>query len=304
LNEAYDEEALWNKARLFINHAMDLAEPRTFDERALWASLTLELLAKAALAHVSPLLIAAPNEEGTNLLIASGLVPGDGTFISVAAKTLFQRCSKAFRPFDAAQAQKIAAARNNYLHGGAASFTRIPEEAWWPSFWAQAVILLTAQDKDVDDFVGPDRIKIVDDHLARNKRNVEHKVEMLIARAAQRLDLIRSGTASARLAAQWSSPFDVKAYLAHSVKATCPACGATGTLEGDYELSSTMRHDQISEEDWETYVDLTVSADYFSCPQCRLVLNGYELIEAAELPLEFGAIGDPADYVEAEYGND
>lgn len=76
----YDHEALWLKAKLFINRAMDDDGYRSFDEQLLWASLALELLAKAALARVSPLLIVEPTEDGTNLLIASGLVKGDPRF--------------------------------------------------------------------------------------------------------------------------------------------------------------------------------------------------------------------------------
>ncbi|MEO7261017.1 MAG: hypothetical protein ABI047_07165 [Jatrophihabitantaceae bacterium] len=72
MSASYDFEALWMKARLFLAHAMDDDEPRTFDERALWASLALELLAKSALSNAHPVLIANPTEEGTNLLIASG----------------------------------------------------------------------------------------------------------------------------------------------------------------------------------------------------------------------------------------
>ncbi|GAC59846.1 hypothetical protein GSI01S_06_00010, partial [Gordonia sihwensis NBRC 108236] len=96
----WNPDALWIKAKLFINHALDDDEPRDFDERALWASLALELLAKAALARVSPLLIAVPNEDGHNLLVASGLVQGEARFTSVQARTLFSRCAKAFKPFN------------------------------------------------------------------------------------------------------------------------------------------------------------------------------------------------------------
>ncbi len=223
MNDGYDYEALWLKARLFINHAMDLDEPRTHDERALWASLALELLAKGALVQINPLLIAEPNEEGTNFFVASGLVPGDGTFVSVKASTLFKRCARAFRPFSAVEANKIAQARNNYLHGGAAAFSPLPADAWWPRFWAQAVVLLHAQDKDLEDFVGFDRVQAVESHLFRNKRNVEQRVEMLIARAQQRVTLTRAGTVPARLAAQWSRPSDRRAYLTYSMNAPCPA---------------------------------------------------------------------------------
>jgi hypothetical protein len=114
----YDYEALWIKAKVFINRAMDPGALRSFDEQAFWASAALELLGKAALAKVSPLLIADPQEEGRNLLIASGLVEGDARFKSVTAKTIFWRCERAFKPFSSNDALKMAAFRNEYLHSG------------------------------------------------------------------------------------------------------------------------------------------------------------------------------------------
>lgn len=131
----YDHDALWLKAKLFLSLALEDGDTRTFDERALWASLALELLGKAALARVSPLLIAVPTEEGANILIAAGLMGGEARFESIKAHTLFSRCSRAFKPFSDRQAQAISRARNDYLHGGAANFTQIPPEAWWPRYW-------------------------------------------------------------------------------------------------------------------------------------------------------------------------
>src|SRR3954453_7270508 len=130
----YDHDALWLKAKMFLNRAMDEEETRPFDERALWATLALELLGKAALARTSPVLIAEPTEEGTNLLIALGLMEGDAQFISVRAATVFRRCQRAFRPFSSDEAIKLTNARNEYLHGAVPGFTSIPESAWWPLF--------------------------------------------------------------------------------------------------------------------------------------------------------------------------
>ncbi len=109
----YDHQALWAKAKLFLNRAMDTAPSRSFDEQALWASAALELLGKAALARVSPLLIAEPTEDGVNVLIATGLIEGTAKFTSVRAATVFKRCARAFRPFDAGTAQKIADSRDS-----------------------------------------------------------------------------------------------------------------------------------------------------------------------------------------------
>lgn len=299
----YTEDALWIKAKLFLNHAMDDEVERTFEEQALWASLALELLAKSALARVSPLLIAEPNEEGSNLLIASGLVEGTTSFMSVAAKTIFTRCARAFRPFNHPEAMKIAAGRNEYLHGGSATITQLPAHAWWPRFWAQAVILVTAQDKSIEDLVGGSRVSIVEKHLATNRQTIEHRVTAYIERAKQRLTLYRSGGMSARLRAEWAKPSHQTVGLPYQDECSCPACGETGILEGTLVEGVEARTERIAENDFDVWVELTVVSDYFSCPTCRLVLDDAELIEAADLPGEFTAEGDVGD-LETDYGND
>ena len=300
----HDHDTLWLKAKLFLNLALDAQESRSFDERALWASFALELLAKAALARVSPLLIAVPTEDGTNILIAAGLLRGDARFESIKAHTLFVRCSKAFKPFDDKQALAISRARNDYLHGGEPSFTRIPPDAWWPRYWAQAVVLVHAQDRTVEDLVGHPRSAIVEEQLARNAKNLEHRAEMLVERARQRLAQHRSGTMPARLAADWDRQVDLTAGLGHRAAHACPACDNTGQLEGDDVIDQTVQYERISEDDADVWVDLTVGSDYFSCPECRLVLDGYDLLVQAGLPGDFPDEGDYGDDAEAEYGND
>lgn len=303
----WDADAMLLKAKLFLNHAMDEDEEhRDFDERALWASLALELLAKAALARVSPVLIAAPNEEGNSLLVASGLVDGDVRFMSVQAKTLFGRCSKAFKPFNEKEAQAIAAARNEYLHGAAPTFTLIPPEAWWPRYWAQVQILVNACDRVLEDLVGNDRVSVVEDYLAKNKKNIEHRLEMLIERARQQLARHDSGQMRAGEVAEWSRyrPGGLAAGLTYSTVQTCPACGDVGLLEGEDVDDATANHEQVGEDDYDSWMDLTVGSGYFSCDRCHLVLDSYELVEASDIPSSFDAIGEIGDFLEPEYGND
>jgi hypothetical protein len=301
----YDHEALWIKAKLFINRAMDIDEIRSPDERSLWAALALELLAKAALAKVSPLLIAEPTEEGVNLLIASGLIEADARFTSVRAKTLFLRCQRAFRPFDLTEAMGIVNGRNEYLHGGGVGFATLPDSVWWPKFWAQAIILVSALDKDIDEFVGSARKHLVDKHLEQNAKNVEHRTEALIGRAKQRLLQMKSGVLPAKIVAEWRPGRDLSAGLSYSTSAACPACGNEGVLEGDSVLSADINYPQGGDEYDEVSVTLDISSDYFSCPICHLVLDGYQYIGEAELPLSFEAEGDPSDYYdEPDYGND
>ncbi|WP_316779942.1 hypothetical protein [Streptomyces sasae] len=315
MTSPFDHEALWIKAKLFLNRAMDDGS-RSFDEQALWAALALELLAKAALARVSPLLIAEPNEEGTNLLIASGLVKGEARFTSVRAKTLMARCHKAFKPFDQAEAEKIINGRNEYLHSSGAGFMAIPPHAWWPRYWAQAAILVTALDRDIDELVGSDREPTVTKHLEQNAKNLEQRTEALIERAKQRRQQWLDGTLPAKVAAEWKTGLYLSATMGHSVTVTCPACESDGLLEGDDVANVEINHPPIRgyglDEEYDSHylddvsVTLTIAADHFSCPGCQLVLNSYDLINQAGLDTEFDVEGDVDEYVgqEPEYGND
>ncbi|GAB7146296.1 hypothetical protein [Mycobacterium riyadhense] len=303
----YDHDALWLKAKMFLNRAMDEKEARSFDERALWATLALELLGKAALARTSPVLIAEPSEDGTNLLIATGLLDGDAQFMSVRAKTVFLRCQRAFRPFSAEEALKLTSARNEYLHGATPGFTSIPEEAWWPLFWRQAIILNNTVDKDLAELVGKDRETIVEKNLEQNRRNIEHRTEMLIQQAKTRLSQYRAGTLPARIAKQWSPGFDKSAGLPRCNQTTCPACGEMGLVEGEEIHDREIEGHQVDEAEWAYIVTLTVYAEYFSCSNCGLVLDRTELVEQAGIESIFeveGTEDDLAHYFGEEYGND
>lgn len=308
MSKPYDHESLWIKAKLFINRAMDDDGYRSFDEQALWAALALELLAKAALARYSPALIAEPNEEGTNLLIASGLVQGDARFTSVRAKTLISRCQKAFKPFNSAEALLIIEGRNEYLHSSGAGFVTIPPHAWWPRYWAQASILVTALDKKLEELVGLDRESVVNKHLAQNMKNVEHRVETLIERAKQRLAQFLDGSLPARVAAEWKPGTDLTEGFSYWAETLCVACGYQGVLEGEEVTDKEINWVQVGSEedyDYDPVVTLTVGADHFSCSNCGLILDRYEYIKQAGLPVDFTTAGNPEDaYDEPEYGND
>lgn len=302
----YDHQALWFKAKMFINRAMDEGEARSFDERAMWGALALELLAKAALARVSPLLVAEPTEEGVNMLIACGLIKGEARFGTVRATTVFKRCQRAFKPFSFVEANKISEARNEYLHGSGVGFLDGSPQPWWPAFWAQAAVLISAMDRDIDEFVGTGRENVVTDHLERNQEYVKERTETLIERARQRLDHYRAGTLSSKVAAEWRRGGDLRAGLGHQSDQTCPACGSTGVLEGD-EVSDTKVESQgYDEMAYEPVVTLTIYAEYFSCPTCHLVLDRYEFIAQAQLPEQFETDGDLSDLHGGgeEYGND
>ena len=65
---SWERDPLWAKARLYFERAF--AESREDPRFGLWCSLALELLARAAVASVSPTLLAEPDNEHRFLLHA------------------------------------------------------------------------------------------------------------------------------------------------------------------------------------------------------------------------------------------
>lgn len=294
------------KAKLFLNLAMDSSTERTDEERQLWAALALELLGKWALGKHSPALIADLTEDGTQLLRAVGVLGDQGHFTTARASTIFKRCGKAFRPFNAEEAIKIANGRNEYLHGAELGFTKIPRDVWWARYWAQATILITAHSLEIADLVGHTREAEVKDHLARNHKNIEDRVVALIAAAKQRLALYLSGRLSAREHGEWESKQDQTAGLSHHTLAPCPACDyETGVLEGEDVIDRRISWDSDDEpSEYGPSFYAEVASDHFSCPRCHLVLAEYEQVEEAGVDGSFEVEADPDDFYEPDYGND
>jgi hypothetical protein len=65
----WDAEALYTKAQRYIERMQH--EPSDGSEHALWSSLALELLARAALSNVSPALLADTSERSWQHLFHS-----------------------------------------------------------------------------------------------------------------------------------------------------------------------------------------------------------------------------------------
>ncbi len=77
-------------------------------------------------------------------------------------------------------------------------------------------------------------------------------------------------------------------------------------IEGKDYVDVQVGHEQIDEEDFEVTLDVTANADYFSCGECGLVLDNYQLVEEAGFDTSFETQGDVSEipYYDGDYGND
>jgi hypothetical protein len=84
----WSSDSLYSKAKLYAQRANDeLVDSALF---GLWMSLSLELLARAALAQIHPALLADPKEPD-NIQYAFGIIPKNVPK-SIQAKAVFARC--------------------------------------------------------------------------------------------------------------------------------------------------------------------------------------------------------------------
>lgn len=132
----WSEDALFNKARLYLEEM----ESHTADDWrfGFWSALSLELMARAALAHISPVLL-AETRDWHNLMHALGADPTAKKFSpsSIATKDVFARLNELVPAFT----QEVASfctthsdRRNAELHTGELAFVSLGTSKWLPRF--------------------------------------------------------------------------------------------------------------------------------------------------------------------------
>lgn len=292
-------EGFWSKAVLFLNRATEPTKHRSDDERRLWASFALEQTAKWALSEISPTLVVDPVNDGGNQLLYALNLKDASKPITAPAKTIFNRCSNIFKPFNAGEAMKIAAARNDYLHGPGMDIVRLPNDVWWPKFWSLMSILLTSRDCTFEDLVDSSRTAQIVTELERNKRIIADEYEARIAAAKTRLRRIEAKamtTAEVSGLQQRTRSSPIYTYIADAI---CPVCEHVGTVGANYETGREI----VWESDGPV-VEVAFCPEYFHCNYCYLTLDRYELVEHSDLNEEFLTVDDPVPNDLAEYGND
>lgn len=293
----------WVKGRLFINRALEQEDVRSEDERRLWATLALEVLAKWALARHSPTLVADPEKGGgAELFKALGLKEGIPE-VSITVTTAFKRCETLYRHFSSSEASKFSAARNEYVHGTGIELLNLPGDAWWSRYWSLIAVLLTAHGTEIAELVGPAHVAEVEAHLARNAKRVEQQVKTAIEAARLALRTFEQGLMLAADAARWLATRDQRAMLEYRTEVECPACGSYGTAETD--IADDAERYWSGDPDEPPTLTVQFTPDYFSCPKCHLVLHDYDLIEEAGLAEQHEIdVEDDGRHWEADYGND
>lgn len=316
---SWDRDPLWAKARLFFQNAFNTR--RDDPQFGLLCSFGLELLGRAAVASVSPALLALPDNEHKNLLHAVHNESQLQFPQSISANLVFKLCKRMFVDFsedDHAIALALLNRRNAELHSGAAAFEEYKSSQWLAGFYHACRSLTAVLQVSLTDLFGAQEAKLAEEMLAENRDNVKKEVLNTIAAHKKVFEAKQPAEQeTGKLEAEeLGQTLSTKRH--HRVK--CPACGCTATVQGHLFGKEHVTH----EEDGDIIVRQAVIPNDFSCPACGLKLVSYAQLETAGLgdhytrkttytPEEYYGLINPDDideYVEAraedlrEYDNE
>lgn len=275
----WSEDALIAKALLY-NERM---EAHTVDdwEFGFWSALVLEFLARAALAHISPVLLADSKSNWRNVTHALGAAPTSMGFspTSISTTEVLSRLKELHPKFSehAGFCSQHADRRNAELHTGESAFISLGSAEWLPKFYSACDVLLESMGRKLDDIVSDSvtaqkMIASLEDAAAKavNKDIKAHAQVWLNKDDDERKKLINQATT-------WA-----KRQTGHRV--ICPACESPALVMGNPggTVSTVVKDDEVVQKQ-------TVLPALFECIACGLRIHGLSKLSACDLGDAFTA---------------
>jgi hypothetical protein len=272
-------ESLFAKAHLYVEQM----EEATADDwqHGLWSALSLELLARAALAHISPTLLADAS-DWRNLMYALGNPPTAKKFspASISTNEVLRRLSELVPTFTeevAGFCRKHVDRRNSELHTGELAFSSLGTSQWLPGYYQACHILLETMGKELADlFSNPDSasgmIDTLKDAAAKAvQKSINAHSEVWSSKSSEEKE---EATAQA---IAWATR-----HAGHRV--LCPACNSTSLLQGTPSgvVSTTIEQNDVIQRQ-------TMYPSAFECIACGLRISGLSKLSACGLGDAFTA---------------
>lgn len=274
---SWEKEPLWTKAKLYFERGFTF--PREDPRFGLWCALGLELLARAALASVSPTLLAASHSDHKHLLHALGRGSRGASGRSIPAVKVFELCEKLFQKFSQENvnaAMALVNRRNEELHSGAAAFEEYPCKFWLAGFYACCDVLTEELGETLELLFGTAEAQIAREALEKLEDETINKVTNLLA--THKTSFLALSSSERKVATTKAKKLGRELSHQKHHRVSCPACGCVATVQGDRYGS-----ENISYEDDTIIVRQPVSPRIFSCPACSLRLSGHDELRAASL---------------------
>lgn len=275
----WSEEPLFCKAQLYVERM----EVHTADDWqfGFWSALSLELLARAALAHISPVLL-ADNRNWRNLTYA---LWGDRTAIKFSPKSLpTKEVLTRLKELVPTLNDEISSfciqhveRRNSELHSGELAFEKLGTSEWLPRFYSACNVLLKSMDRELEDLISKpaeaqEMINAFKDAAASTvKGDIKaHK------KVWSNKDTSEQNEAS-KQATTWATR-----QTGHRVE--CPSCKSKALLQGTPSgpVTTEVEGDEVVQRQ-------TMLPSLFECIACGLRISGLSKLSASGLGNAFSA---------------
>lgn len=275
--QVWDPKALYLKAERYVQQ-MDAHDSDDW-EYALWSSLALELLARAALANVSPALLADHDKQGfANLSYALGYPTTEERFSprSIGISDVFTRLTAfvpGFAKEHASFGTQHTGRRNEELHSGKPAFDGLKTSSWQPRFYEVCQLLLKSMGLTLTDFFGKDEAAVA--------------VKMIAATADESAKAVRGDVDAHKKVWQGLSEKErtilqtkaaVWATRQAGHRVDCPACTSQALVMGEPISTPVQKLD--ADDIIETQEFLP---NAFECVACRLKISGLSRLSAVGL---------------------
>lgn len=311
---ALSADALYGKATVYAGRALKAKECEEEDAYQLWATMSLELLGKYALARVHPSLVVDPKSPNS-LLEACGISTATSVR-TIDANEVFLRLKHVVPGFNslAYQACKdLADRRNAELHSGHAAYSGIGLEVWEGKLWHAVRLILQATGRDLDQLIGG--------AAAEQERLIDHLSHLKYESAREKIEHARDGFGvgvdgkkrspksmeAQRVASMARSRQDflgdVDGLLDKYWPRKCPACECQAVLGGDKDFD-VLADDQSGPDPGFEAIETTYSPMELVCRECGLRLTDTDELSAGDLEPEIVEVDIREISYEPDYGND
>jgi hypothetical protein len=290
----WSKDALFSKAQLYAEK-MEQHEDSNL-EFGIWSALTLEMLVRAAVASVSPVLV-ADAQDWNNLLYALGGAPKKAKFIpkSAAITDLVARAEDLCPGFTREHANFCAshfARRNSEIHTGNLAFENIGSSTWTPSFYSTCEVLLAAIGETLATLFDKETADRAQEEIAALRDDTAKAVNGTISAHKA---VWAGRTDDEREASKQQANTSSLRHYGHRV--SCPACGSTALIQGTPAGAAKQ-----SVEEGGILERQVMKPEAFACVACGLRISGYSKLLAAGLGNSYVATAhyDAVEYFEID----
>jgi hypothetical protein len=178
----WSKDAFFAKAQRYIEEMLENdADAWKF---GFWSSLSLELLVKAALANISPALV-ADGSDWSNVLYAVGQLPNQKKFVPRTADVavLIRNVENAYPEFTKEMldfAVSHISKRNGEIHSGALPFDDVAAASWMPRFYLVCDFLLTRMGESLESLLGKETADEANEYIKAHQDEAAKAVQQNI----------------------------------------------------------------------------------------------------------------------------